>query len=355
MNRKSKLATVVTAAVLSAAAATVPSSSPGQYARAAEHHLHIRSTAGADLQKEMERLLGGGRPDEVKLATTADEAIAALDAASVERGVVLSIAYMFGSPLLELEDEYAKVKAENDHVAEQVAMFPDRLIGACSVNPLADYAFEEIERCADDPRLRALKLHLANSDVDLRDPAHVARLASVFQNLQRLQLPTVVHVRNGEEYEAEDARIFVRDVLSQAPRLPVQIAHMAGWGGYDSSTDAALGVFAEALADGRLNPQMITFDVAAVVFQPEAAGADTALARQVRESNQTLAERIRQIGLERVVFATDWPSWPPTRDVRLKIDQNARLLEMALPLRPEELAQIFANANVIVTRRGLRD
>lgn len=81
-------------------------------------------------------------------ATTAADVLAALDAAFVQRGLVLSIAYMFGSPDLTIEDEYAKVRSENAYVAEQVSAAPDRLVAACSINPLADYAFDEIERCA---------------------------------------------------------------------------------------------------------------------------------------------------------------------------------------------------------------
>lgn len=154
------------------------------------------------------------------LPTTANDVLEALDAAAVGRGLVLSIAYMFGRPDLE-ENEYAKVRAENDYVAEQVATAPDRLVGACSVNPLADYAFDEIERCAEDPRLGALKLHLANSDVDLRNDAHVERLASVFQQLGRLALPAVVHVRTrDEDYGSEDVAIFVESRAPKRPKSP---------------------------------------------------------------------------------------------------------------------------------------
>ena len=67
---------------------------------------------------------------------------------------MLSIAYMFASADAEVEDEYGLVRRENDYVAEQVATVPDRLLGACSVNPLADYSIEEIERCGADSRSR---------------------------------------------------------------------------------------------------------------------------------------------------------------------------------------------------------
>ena len=54
-----------------------------------------------------------------------------------------------------LEDEYAKVQAENDWVVQQMARYPERLVPFCGVNPLKDYALQELERCATMPRSRA--------------------------------------------------------------------------------------------------------------------------------------------------------------------------------------------------------
>lgn len=314
------------------------------FAPIADHHLHLRSPAGASF------LFGDDTgptraPDDPNYqATTAKQVLAALDAASIEHGLVLSIAYMFGSAQTEITNEYSLVKAENNYIAEQVATAPERLIGACSVNPLRPYARSEIKRCADDPRLRALKLHLTNSRIDLRNTEHVQVLAGVFNLLQDLNMPVVVHMRTGNpNYGAEDARIFIREVMSQAPGLPIHIAHMAGWGGYDASTDSALESFALALSKGTIDPELISFGLGAVVFQPTAAGDDRALELKVRQANVQLAARIREIGPERVLFATDWPSWPPTRDMRLKINQNASLLRQELPLSTEELNIIFSN------------
>lgn len=108
----------------------------------------------------------------------AADLIAYLDAAGIRRAAVLSIAYQFGNPNRPaVEDEYNRVKAENDWTSRQVARFPDRLRGLCGVNPLRDYALTELERCAGDPNLHAgLKLHFGNSDVDLDNAANVEQL-----------------------------------------------------------------------------------------------------------------------------------------------------------------------------------
>jgi predicted TIM-barrel fold metal-dependent hydrolase len=77
-----------------------------------------------------------------------------LDAAGIQRALVLSIAYQFGNPNKpKVENEYAQVKAENDWTSQEVARFPDRLRAFCAVNPLKDYALDELARCAQDPQL----------------------------------------------------------------------------------------------------------------------------------------------------------------------------------------------------------
>src|SRR5438105_4613038 len=108
---------------------------------------------------------------------TASELVAFLDEAGIRRALVLSVAYQFGNPNRPAaENEYAKVRAENDWTSQQVARFPDRLRGFCGFNPLLDYALRELARCAQDPRLHyGIKLHFGNSDVDLDNPEHVAR------------------------------------------------------------------------------------------------------------------------------------------------------------------------------------
>jgi predicted TIM-barrel fold metal-dependent hydrolase len=320
----------------------------------ADHHMHIRSQAGSEHFDRLGVALGeieeGGNPSE---PITASDAIAALDTAGLEAGVVLSNAYMFGMPEVPVEGEQALVRAENAYVAEQVAAYPDRLVGLCSVNPLRPYAQAEIDACAADPRILGLKLHLANSDVDLRDEEQVETLAEVFRQLDRLGMRILVHMRTREpEYGATDADAFIDRVLSQAPNVPVMIAHMAGWGGYDDATDNALNAFAVAIGQGRLDPANVTFGLGAVVFDSRVAGADTTLARQVEEANGKLADRIREIGLERVVYATDWPAWPPTDDIANGITANMDLLRSALPLTEQELEAVFANVGPLAQPPG---
>ena len=323
---------------------------------AADLHVHLSSPEGAAFLAEVQRALTESGEEAVVPSTprTAREALAALDRAGIEQALVISNAYMLGMPDLlqmpsvEIGNAAERVRAENTYVAEQAAANPDRLTAACSVNPLLEYALDELEYCLEELTVPVLKLHFTNSDLNLRSGDHRRRLREVFTTLARARAGAIVHMRTrAEDYGARDARLFIDDVLVRVPGLPIHIAHMTGWGGYDDATDAALSEFARALRDGRLNPGRISFGLGAVVFQPEAAGADTALVNTVRARNEKLADRIREVGTAQVVYATDWPSWPPVPDAEAGIAANVGLLRAALPLTADELAEVFSNTGIL--------
>ncbi|HEX6159030.1 MAG TPA: amidohydrolase family protein, partial [Thermoanaerobaculia bacterium] len=209
----------------------------------------------------------------VREPITAEQLIQHLDDAGIRHGVVLSVAYWFGSAFAPpAGNEYEKVRAENDWVVQQVARYPDRLVAFCGVNPLKDYAVEEIERCAAMEGVKGIKLHFGNSGVDLRKPEHVEKLRRVFRTINERRQAVVAHLWTGPEYEKEGgevARIFLEQLLPLAPDVPVQIAHMAGGG---RSTEPALTVFADAIAAGDPRTKRLYFDVATLTGGQTAEG-----------------------------------------------------------------------------------
>jgi predicted TIM-barrel fold metal-dependent hydrolase len=255
-----------------------------------------------------------------------------LDAAGIRQAVVLSLAYSYANPNRPpVEDESARVKAENDWTSTQVARFPGRLFAFCSVNPLKPYALGEIARCAADPRLKlGLKLHFGNSDVNLADAVHVARLREVFAAANRAGMAIVLHMRStvsrDRPYGAFAARALLDQVLPSAPDVPVQIAHLAGAGGYDDPlADEALGVFVEAIA--KKDPRMarVWFDVSGVAGLGDwKAKADTIVAR------------IRALGVERILYGSDGTA-------EKLAPREAWETFATLPLTPAELRTIAGN------------
>jgi predicted TIM-barrel fold metal-dependent hydrolase len=260
-----------------------------------DYHQHLFSPAAA-------ALVSGRRNAP---AITARDLIALLDSAGIQRALVLSVAYTWGkASRAPVDNEYEHVKAENDWTAQQVAQYPDRLRAFCSLNPLKPYALEELTRCSKDPQLHfGLKLHFGNSDVDLDNPDNVAQVRRVFEAANGLHMPIVVHMHTSVDmrrrYGAAEARVFLNEVLPAAPDVPVQIAHLTGSGGYDAMTDSALSVFADAIALNDTRLKNVWFD-AAVVVRPDMA-AD--VLRQI-------AARIRQIGVQRVLYGSDAAASP---------------------------------------------
>ena len=259
---------------------------------------------------------------------TGDQLVAQLDDAGIRRAVVLSVAYFYGSAFLpEVADEYARLRAENDWVGAQVARHPDRLVGFCGLNPLKPYAIEELTRCARHPHLKGLKLHFANSGVDVRKPEHVEKLRQLFRAANDLRMPIVAHVWvPGKAYGREHSQLFLTRVLPVAPDIAIQIAHLAGTGpGYNQSYDQALSVFAEAVEAGDPSVRNLYFDVASNVSEGQSA-----------ETRTLVAQRLRQLGLGRMLFGSD----SGTANMRPAAAWEAF---RQLPLTDEEFGRIAGN------------
>src|SRR5262245_32039422 len=254
-----------------------------------DYHQHLFSPAAAALVT--------GNPNAPGIS--ARKLVALLDSAGIRRALVLSVAYTWGkASRAPVENEYEHVKAENDWTAQQVAQYPDRLRAFCSFNPLKPYALEELARCSKDRQLHyGLKLHFGNSDVDLDNPNDVAQVRKVFKAANGYQMPIVVHLHtsidNQRKYGADEARVFLNELLPAATDVPVQIAHLAGAGGYDEATDSALRVFTDAIARHDARMKNVWFDTTGVV-RPDMSPDEL----------QRIAARIRQIGVQRVLYGS---------------------------------------------------
>jgi len=264
---------------------------------------------------------------------SAKDVVALLDAAGIQRALVFSAAYVYGSPARTVEDEYAKVRAENDWTGAQAALYPKRLRAFCSFNPLKDYALAELERCAKDPNLKGgLKLHFSNSDVQLDNPAHVEQLARIFSAANKHRMAIVIHLRPSisrqRPYGAAQAQVFLEKLLPLVPKIDIQIAHLAGNGaGYDSAVaDKAMAVLAEAIEKNDPRTRRLWFDFATTVT-PNISPADAAL----------IVKRIRQVGAKRVLYGSDAQA-PPNLTPR---DWWAAFRK--LPLTESEFNQIARN------------
>jgi len=231
----------------------------------ADHHQHLFSP-------EVAALMTTTSPVAAVKERTAADLIKQLDAAGIKRAVVLSTAYIFEQPSRKADHAAEKLKRDNDWTSKQVAQFPDRLIGFCGLNPLKDYALEELARCAADPNLRrGLKLHFGNSVVDYHNPEHIARVRGIFRAANDRGMAIVAHVRASVTAELPwgraEALIFLNELLPAAPDVVVQVAHLASAGSpQDEGAQEALEVFVEAVATNDPRTRHLYFD--ATVIEP---------------------------------------------------------------------------------------
>jgi predicted TIM-barrel fold metal-dependent hydrolase len=306
--------------LLALALAHMPQIASAGPPRLTDHHQHLFSptiVAGAPTLKVVE----------------GKELIRLLDAAGIDRAVILSTAYQFGNPNKPaVADEYVRVVEENDWNAREAAASAGRLVSFCSFNPLRDYALKELERCTTPPgRHRGIKLHFGNSDVQLEDASHREALRRVFAAANARGLAIVVHMRPSvtrqRPFGAAQARAFIDHLLPEAKDIVVQIAHLTGAGGYeDPGIDEAIGVFVEATSKGDPRLGRVYFDVSGVVgvgnWSPHA---------------EKIASRLRGLGLARILYGSDGAvsadSSPQVRHTDFR----------KLPLTEAEFTQIEAN------------
>lgn len=268
---------------------------------AVDHHVHVHSPAILDFLPGYCSSVGriSACPEVFTRALTVDDLLADMDAAGVQRALLMSTAYLAESPMMvpPRADAPDLVRAANDFTVDLARTHPDRLAAFIGVNPLTPTALPEIARWRDDPFAAGVKLHLTNSDVDLRDPDDVAALAATFRAAAAGDMTIMIHMRTrAVDYGAQDVRIFLDQVLPQAQGAPVMVAHSGGWGGLDEQAWAAMTAFAEALKQDPKAGENLYFDLAQV-FDADTSDAD--LAR--------LVVLMRHIGLQRFVAGSDWP------------------------------------------------
>lgn len=268
---------------------------------AVDHHVHVHSPAIlAFLPGYCASPGRTGKCDpEFTNPLTVSDLLRAMDVAGIRRARLMSTAYLAESPMMAppAPDHAAIVRKANEFTVGLARAHPDRLEAYIGVNPLTSTALREIEHWHGDRHVAGIKLHLANSRFDYHQPRQIEMLAGVVRAAASADLRIMVHMRNrAAGYGAEDARIFLDRILPAAHGTTVQVAHAAGWGGIDTATLDALGVFAEACERDRGRCANLYFDLAAI--KPGAAS---------EQEKAALVGLMRRIGLSHFLPASDWP------------------------------------------------
>jgi predicted TIM-barrel fold metal-dependent hydrolase len=174
----------------------------------------------------------------------------------------------------------------------------------------------EVERCANEMGAKGIKLHPAEGHYFPRDQ----RLWPAYEKIQELGLPIISHggifmMTPGVDYTRPSN---FEPVLESFPDLKLVVAHL-GHGFWDESV---------ALAKKYAN---VYFDTSAVISGVE---------RLEVLSDDDAAELIRTLGVERVMFGSDYPWFSPAASLEAF---------SKLPLTPDEKEKILGeNAQAIL-------
>jgi predicted TIM-barrel fold metal-dependent hydrolase len=283
MAHRSSWSALATLAVFAFLVGAMPSTANAQTelvasGAALDVHTHIASPFLTD------HFTGGGTP-----AVGAEDLIARLDEANVARAIILSAGY-FGEGG-GLPDDTNMVP-ENDFAAAEVAKYPDRLIGFCGINPRFEGAAAEVDRCLDLPGMVGVKLHMAGSAVNLTRREDVAGLSAVFDRVDELNAPVLIHVSDELGGTPDNQRwAALAEILGAHPNVRVTHAHCAG-----NIDNRAIETWLRVRGSG-YNPETSFVDVSACLeFHADAPLAEREL----------MVWRLRKWGIDHVLFGSDY-------------------------------------------------
>ncbi len=327
--KRAKVALAVMALSLTAGGAVHAAGKPRS--PAADHHLHIQgpevtvqiNKAAAEAPERFERL----NKDLLKTRALAD-VLQTLDQAGIRQGVLLSEAYMFASRFSTLPPAEAArlTRIENADTVAAAQASGGRLLAFVGINPLSDFAMDELRYWACRPGVTGIKVQLGNAGFDPRSPDQIAKLARTFAFARDNGLAIVAHVRSEADYPVSDVDTFIDRILPFAGDTPVQIAHGGGSGRLDAATIAAIARYADAIERRKPGTKNLVFDVALIVVDEK---TDPVL------TSAYVAE-MRKIGMKRFVFGSDWPTlYSPSR--------YREILQSKLSLTQREWAELLGN------------
>lgn len=250
---------------------------------------------------------------------------------SVKRIDLISMAHVYSSEEFGgFKNERELVEAENEYVATARNRHQKKTRAFCSVDPLRDYALDELERCRTILNMDGIKLHHNANQVYLTVPAHLEKVKRVFQFAAKHRMPVLMHFDNSHRRFGEpDISLLADSILKELGPINLTIAHFGTSGGFSARTRAFLNSFiGELSTNASLRRHKIRFDISAVALDKDSEG--------VRKLNDeefaVLGVYVRRLGFEHVKFGTDYPLYTPAeyleilRSKLLLTDNEIKLL-----------------------------
>jgi predicted TIM-barrel fold metal-dependent hydrolase len=236
--------------------------------------------------------------------------------------LLVPMAHLYGNAelrlglALPLAEEARRVRVENEHVAAEARKYPERTRALAAVDVLRPYALEELAYMRREHAVAGAKVHLGSAGFDVRDEMHLVALARVATWCAEEDVLLLLHLdpqRRGAT--RDDMRHLLEVTLGPHPDLAVIVPHLGGSGGFGPWTQSVLAAASDWLAAERARGAMrpnVRFDLSAVPMIHESEGVPSSSDEEIA----ALAPALRALGLERVVFGSDFPVFDPREHAR---------------------------------------
>jgi predicted TIM-barrel fold metal-dependent hydrolase len=213
--------------------------------------------------------------------------------------VLISVGYAYKN-LNGSQSEKDFVRKENNLLSEIVKTNPDNLIGFYGIDPLKEFAIEEIKRCDVKLKLDGLKLHLQSNNLNLKDSIHLSKLKEVFQLADDREIPLLIHNNAWDKsFGKEYFKIFKTEILDKYNSLTIIFAHAGDGGGFYQFGFDFLNEFTLYFQN---NEDKIKHKI---YF--ELSGVAKVIKYPKEKTHAEFLEIMKKIGYEKFLFGSDYP------------------------------------------------
>lgn len=280
-----------------------------------DHHVHVMSPSLIKLWKSMG--IPFSKPDAAY--ADMDSIFARLGSNRVK---LISMAYVYSSSEFGTQECNIKecVEEENNYLAAAKMKNPDKILAYYGIDPMTEFAIDELKRCHNILKLDGLKMHFNASQIYLSERKYQSKVKEILSYAGKNNIPVLLHFDNSHRrFGMPDLKILSDSILALIPSLHLQIAHLGTSGGFNSRTKHFIDSFLEltAKADHPLNKHRVTFDISAVALDKESDGVQ----KMDEDGFRELAEYLRKIGFEKLVFGTDYPLYSSQEYLNILIDK----------------------------------